>query len=593
MSAPMSDKSYHFNPHLHQATLLPLLKHLDKLDQIPEHELLSLLKRYPKNNQGYFSKSQLISGFKAFYQEADFQTLPTTFTAKIKKKPIRTMSGVTPVTILTKPFPCPGKCIFCPNDVRMPKSYLADEPGAQRAARFAFDPYLQTYNRLRAFKSNGHSVDKIELIILGGTWSFYPEPYQIWFITRAFQALNDFGSGVDKRDKVQVGSDFTKPPKTIDGNNISNTYNQLISSELIKTAQKKLLNPWENAAWQDLAAVQKINQTAKCRNVGLVIETRPDYISPAEVVRLRRLGCTKTQIGFQSLNDEVLDLNKRGHDVAATRRAMKLLRQSGLKIHAHWMPNLYGSDPQKDIKDFHRIFSDPDFKPDELKIYPTSLIASAELMQYFKKGLWQPYTHDQLLHVVATCMKATPRYCRLTRVVRDIPGTDIVTGNKKTNFRQIAESEIKNQGKQVVDIRAREIRDTLFDPSQIKLKTTTYNTSTSDEFFLEFVTPEDYILGFLRLSLPSKPSFIPEISTSAIIREVHVYGVAANLGEHHSLKAQHLGLGSKLIKKAENIAQKHGFKDLAVISAIGTREYYQKQGFVQDSLYQHKSLPTS
>jgi elongator complex protein 3 len=492
----------------------------------------------------------------------------------------------------------------------MPKSYLSDEPGAQRAERNQFDPYLQTYNRLQAFQNIGHAIDKVEIIVLGGTWSFYPEAYQIWFIKRFFEALNDFGQGKDgrkivekvygqKNEKLKVSS-RTRNEKVADqeikGQHFTKTYNQVISE--LYTAPDKLLglDTDQTATWKELETEQKRNETAPVRCVGLVIETRPDNISEAEVLRIRRLGCTKTQIGIQSLQDEVLTQNKRGHDVAATRRAFQLLRQAGFKIHAHWMPNLYGSTPEKDIEDYKKLFSDPDFKPDELKIYPCSLIESAELMQYYQKGLWKPYSDAELLHVLTECLLNTPEYCRLTRVIRDIPSTDIVVGNKKTNYREIAERSIGSQGQSSKDIRSREIRNRQVSLEALSLDELVYSTSVSTEIFLQFITKERKIAGFLRLSLPKQNSFMDELKESAMIREVHVYGSTTQIGESPTKsdgkhdKAQHLGLGKRLIARAREIAKEKGFEKLQVISAIGTREYYRKQEFEDGALYQYIQL---
>jgi elongator complex protein 3 len=326
--------------------------------------------------------------------------------------------------------------------------------------------------------------------------------------------------------------------------------------------------------------------------VGLVVETRPDHISAEEVLRIRRLGCTKVQIGFQSLNDTVLRLNRRGHTVAATRRAVGLLRQAGFKIHAHWMPNLYGSAPDLDIADYARMFSEPDFHPDELKIYPCSLIESAELMQRYQDGSWQPYTHAELLKVLVGAFERTPEYCRLTRVIRDIPSTDIVVGNQLTNFRQIVEDELRQQGTRSGDIRQREIGQQEVATAALHLDTVQYTTSVSDEIFLQYITAERHIAGFLRLSLP-KPDLAPlhpDLNGAAMIREVHVYGQALGIGASAEGKAQHLGLGKQLIEHAVALARERGFRYLAVISAIGTREYYRKRGFEDRVLYQVREL---
>jgi elongator complex protein 3 len=348
----------------------------------------------------------------------------------------------------------------------------------------------------------------------------------------------------------------------------------------------------EFATWDELEVVHRRNETAACRSVGLVIETRPDHISETEVLRIRRLGCTKVQIGFQSLNDDVLRANKRGHTVAATRRAVKLLRRAGFKIHAHWMPNLYGSTPELDRLDYERLFNDPDFRPDELKIYPCSLIESAELMQRYEDGTWHPYSHEELLALLVECFRLTPEYCRLTRVIRDIPGTDIVDGNKATNFRQLVEQALSRQGERSADIRAREIRHRQVTLDDLHLDTVAYQSSCSDEIFLQYITEEREIVGFLRLSLPSgdEPPLTDELQDAAIIREVHVYGQAVNIGDSTPGRAQHLGLGTRLIEQAVGLAAARGYRHLAVISAIGTRDYYRKRGFEDGRFYQVRAL---
>jgi elongator complex protein 3 len=298
----------------------------------------------------------------------------------------------------------------------------------------------------------------------------------------------------------------------------------------------------------------------------------------------------------QSLQDEVLTKNHRGHGVAATRHAFRLLRQAGFKIHAHWMPNLYGSSVEADMADYARLVSDPDFQPDELKLYPCSLIESAELMQYYKDGRWRPYSEPELLEVLTACFKLTPPYCRLTRVIRDIPSPDIVVGNKKTNFRQIVEDHLKKTGVVTQDIRAREIRDQVYDPATVEFSSVDYETSVSHEKFLQFTAQvldqpnqPPRLLAFLRLSLPKQSSFISELAGAAMIREVHVYGRASELGERRTEQAQHAGFGTQLMEKARELATTAGFNRLAVISAVGTREYYRGRGFTDGELYQFLS----
>lgn len=439
--------------------------------------LAHLVKQYPKTNGQTFSKSELLDVYLHTHSQPDPAIL-----AILKKKPVRTLSGVTPVTVLTKPYPCPGACIFCPVDVRMPKSYIATEPGAMRAAQNGFDPYLQVAARLQAYREIGHPTGKIELIVLGGTWSVYPETYQIWFIKRLFDALNDFSHG-----KAHL-----YPPPSI---NLTaslpkeQTYNQYI-------AKTNYPHPQETSTWSELWKVQQANETAASRCVGLVLETRPDYTTDHEVIRMRKLGATKIQVGIQSLDDQVLAKNKRGHTVAQTEIALKLIRQAGFKIHAHWMPNLYGSDPRADKVDYDRLFSNPSICPDELKVYPCSLIEKTELVDLYQRQAWQPYTDSELLDVLSYVLSHTPEYCRLSRVVRDIPSQEILIGNKHTNFRQMAEKVLS--ATDMHDIRAREIRHQEL-PASLTLDDVVYKTSVSEEHFLQFITPSRQIAGFFTL----------------------------------------------------------------------------------------------
>jgi elongator complex protein 3 len=435
----------------------------------------------------------------------------------------------------------------------MPKSYIPSEPGAQRALTHQFDPYNQTKYRIQALKNVGHNTDKIELIILGGTCSVYPKNYQIWFVKRCFDAMNS----------------FDKNFKALDINE-------------------------EDITWKDLERVQKFNETTECRNVGLVLETRPDYITKAEIIRMRKLGATKVQIGVQSLNNKILKLNKRGHTIKETKEAFKVLRLAGFKIHAHIMPNLYGSNVKKDIEDYKKLWT-KNYYPDELKIYPTSILPNTELEELYQEGKYYPYSKQELLEYFVNTLPTTPRFVRLTRIIRDIPSDEIVAGNKKTNFRQIAEKRIKELGLKVEDIRSREIKDEKITWNDIEEEIIKYKTSVSTEYFISYITKKDgKICGFLRLSLPkkklSKKHFIDELKNCAIIREVHVYGTLVNIGKESKGEAQHLGLGKKLIKEAEKISKEEGFKRISVISAIGTRKYYEKRGFERNELYMNKYL---
>lgn len=580
-----------FDPLPHRKELVAIVREIEALSEVDSRALDAVLRRHPRAGKGFFSRAEIIAGYRKFASSEGFGLNELEFVTRVRRRPVRSQSGVTPLTVLTKPFPCPGKCIYCPNDLRMPKSYLADEPGAQRAANNRFDPYLQSWNRLAAFRATGHSTDKIELIVLGGTWSFYPEPYQIWFTKRCLDAMNDFGLELDGREQAQ---DDTASFDGFDdaahsGLRTGPIYNKVIGTFLREQGREGQVEV-ESATWDALRESQQRNEEAVCRNVGFSIETRPDYVTEAEVLRIRRLGCTKVQLGIQSLSDSVLSAIKRGHSVEDTRRAIGLLRRAGFKIHAHWMPNLLGATPETDCADYGRLFEDQDFRPDELKIYPCSLIETAELMSSYRDGSWRPYEHDELLEVITRALASTPRYCRLTRVIRDISSDDIVVGNKFTNFREIAEKELAIRGMQSFEIRAREIRGQHFDPEELELLATEYSSGIGSEVFLELVTPEDRIVGFLRLAFPASESFCPEILQSALVREVHVYGGALDLGVRQEGKAQHRGFGARLIQEAGRRAREHGFSDLAVISAVGTRGYYRRLGFKDGSLYQHLEL---
>lgn len=586
-----------FDPRPMREALVPLLRAIEAVpDDLPDPlspEIMEpMLRLHAKPGGGFFSRSQLIAAFSAFSLEEDFRFDEIRFRRRVQRRPVRTQSGVTPLTVLTKPFPCPGQCIFCPNDVRMPKSYLSDEPGAQRAANNRFDPYLQTWNRLAAFDATGHPTDKIELIVLGGTWSFYPLAYQIHFVSRCLEAMNDFGAGRDLRDAFEPTSpDFEKIDADIRGDSFTkNPYNQTVTRFLHDELEGKLVVADEESDWETLSKAQVLNESAGARCVGLVLETRPDHVDEKEVLQLRRLGATKVQLGVQSLDDRILELNQRGHGVDATRRAFDLLRRAGFKLHVHWMANLLGATPESDCEDFKRLFDDPSFRPDELKLYPCSLVETAELMGPWRRGEWRPYEDDELLRVMADALPRVPRWCRVTRVIRDISSDDIVAGNKRTNFRQIAEAEVSRRGEQLVEIRHREIRGEAFEAATLELVETGYSTESGREVFLELVTASDRIVGFLRLSLPAKPSFIEELGASALIRELHVYGGSVQIGAASGGRAQHRGLGAGLLQAAESTAAKAGFGQLSVISAIGTRGYYRQQGFLDGELYQHLTI---
>lgn len=548
---------YKFDVEKYKDQIREILVEIESAPKFNQYKFRQILQRHPKDGNSLYSKDHLIRGYKYLIKHKEFDKSQL-IEKRIKMKPTRTISGVVPVTVLTKPFHCPAECIFCPLEKNMPKSYLRDEPGAQRAERNKFSPYDQVYNRLLALRNIGHPTSKVELIVLGGTWSYYPKPYQVWFVREMFRALNDFGVRPSIKELEPKGM-----------------------------AVRKL----QDFYWDSLIQEQKKNETAQSRSVGLSIETRPDFVTEEEVIRLRRLGCTKIQIGVQSTDDKVLDLNKRGHHHDASVKAADTLRAAGFKVQIHYMPNLYGSTPKVDIEGYKRLYKDRDVLPDELKLYPTSIIKNTELYNIWERGDYKPYDEKTLLNILVECLDSTKEFTRLSRVIRDIPSTYIEAGNKKTNFREMAERELYKQGRTVKDIRAREIRTDEFDDDTLSLKPVIYETNISEEQFLQLVTPENKIVGFLRLSLPrEKHQFIYELKGNAIIREIHVYGVSLEIDKKDPKKAQHLGLGTRLIEEASKRAREKGYKKLSVISAIGTREYYRKKGFEDGELYQHRNL---
>ncbi len=505
------------------------------------------------------NRSQIISRYKKYCRDNKLKE-DYSFIEKIQLKPVRTLSGVVPITVLTKPFPCPGKCIFCPDDVMMPKSYLTLEPGAQRALMNKFDPYLQVKNRIQALQNIGHQTEKIELLVLGGTWSVYPRHYQEWFIKRCLDAMNDFSFKEYTYHKNQINFDTN-----------------ILESE-------PELKKWKK---EDLEKAQILNSKAKYRCIGITLETRPDMISQKEVEHLRFLGGTKIQLGIQSTHDDILIANKRGESSKAQRDAINLLRRAGFKIQIHWMPNLYKSTPKIDKKDIEIIYKDKSYLPDEIKIYPCSVIESAELYTFWKEKKYSPYSEEELIDVLIHAKSIIPIYSRINRLIRDIPSTYIFDGNKKTNMRQIVQIEMQKKGIFCKCIRCREIRNE--EIKEIHFDKYEYETSVSTEYFLSFNT-EGKLLGFLRLSIPKDRShFIKELENSSIIRELHIYGKALRI-KQESDSAQHLGLGKKLLKEAEIISKENGFEKISVISGIGTREYYNKRGYVLNKLYQTKYI---
>jgi elongator complex protein 3 len=591
---------YKFNPENYTKELLGIYHSLTKIEDLDDEKFEKVLRKFPRDGVGVFSKDNVVRGFEYLILNDEINKEEAAeIIHLIRMKPTRTISGVTTVTVLTKPFACPGRCIFCPNDVTMPKSYIASEPGAQRAMYNRFSPYLQVYNRLQAYKNTGHPTEKIELLILGGTWSFYTEKYKLWFIHECFRAMNDFGSEqylpneddkpIDVPIKIELQKDINAQLRAKVGDK---PYNQLLVTKEYKELFEKNIVKEEDVTWESLYNQHDINSKGITRCVGLVLETRPDVITQEEVVRMRKLGATKIQIGIQTLNDVVSEANKRGEERSDVVEAFRLLRSAGFKIHAHMMPNLYKATEEIDLEVYKELFDAPEFKPDELKIYPTSVIKNTELYNHYINGDYTPYTSEELIDLISQMMEYTPEYCRLTRIIRDIPSTEIEAGNKTTNLREAVEYRLKKEGRRNDNIRAREIKGKKVTSDDLSLDIVEYDTTVATEYFLQYVTMNKEIAGFLRLSIPKDTMNLvtSELNDAAVIREVHVYGPSLELGQESSGKAQHLGLGTKLIEKAKEMTKEHGFSKLAVISSIGTREYYAKRGFNLIDVYQIASI---
>ena len=507
---------------------------------------LKTIRSHPLSHGGYVSKHTLVSVYRQLVRDGVTAEDPGLL-ARIRMKPTRSLSGVSTVTVLTEPHACPGECLFCPDDKDLPKSYLKEEPGAARAWQNHFDPYLQVSSRIESYSATGHPSDKIELLILGGSWSAYPADYRTWFVKRCFDAMNGKESAT-------------------------------------------------------LEEAQAFNESAHCRNVGLVVETRPDMVTPAEIAEMRRLGVTKVQMGAQSFDDAILLRNCRGHSVEDTLNAAGLLRAAGFKIVLHWMPNLLGATPQSDRLDFARMWSGG-FCPDELKIYPTQLVKEAPLYEIWKKGEYQPYSTGDLVQLIADIKPSIPEYSRVNRVVRDIPSDYIIAGSKRSSLRQDVHAELAARGQRCRCVRCREIRGQAVEINTLEMKDLVYHPVDAQEHFISFSTPADRLAGYLRLSLPAAVPIqkrndarnqlyvlIPEIDGAALIREVHIYGQSLEVGADLSGAAQHSGLGTALLEKAEELAKTAGYRQMAVIAAVGTRLYYEKRGFKRSALYMTKEI---
>jgi len=477
----------------------------------------------------------------------------------LQRKSVRTISGVAVVAVMTSPYPCPhGACIPCPGGpasaFQTPQSYMGREPATMRAIQCGYDPYEQVAVRLRQLQSIGHPVDKVELIVMGGTFTARPPDYQQWFVGRSISAMNDFG-GAGVADQ---GIDLN-------------------------------LNP-------DIESIIATNETAAVRNIGITFETRPDHLSTVEIDRLLEMGATKVEVGVQSIYDRVLEKIDRGHTVQDTIAANKRLRDSGLKVGFHIMVGLPGSDSNDDLNMFKTLFSDPAFCPDHLKIYPTLVTEGTVLHKWWKDGSYQSLDNVSAIGLLADIKSVLPKWVRLQRIQRDIPAQQIAAGVTKSNIRQLAEEQLRSMGGSCRCIRCREVGHASLHgraPEKIELLTETYRACSGTEHFISFEDTENNILiGFLRLRFPDSPHRI-ELANAALVRELVVYGRMVPLGAESSPRRdqwQHRGYGRELLAAAENLASGNGFSKIAVTSGIGVREYYRKRGYVREGAYMVKYL---
>jgi elongator complex protein 3 len=467
----------------------------------------------------------------------------------LRRKTTRTISGVTVIAAMTKPYPCPQPepCAYCPGGPtrNSPQSYTGFEPAAMRGQQNQYDPYLQVQSRINQLKAIGHRVDKVELIIMGGTFPATPPEYQTWFIQHSLDAITN---------KISTNLEEAK----------------------------------QNA------------EKSRTRNVGITVETRPDWAKKPQVDTMLNMGVTRVELGVQNPDDKIYKLVGRTHTVQDVKEATQICKDAGLKIVYHLMPGMPNSNPKKDLAAFKRVFTNPDFKPDMIKIYPCLVLEGTKTHEWFQAGKFKPYTTEEAAKVIADIKRILPPWVRIMRVQRDIPAGLITAGVKKSNLRQLVQHELAKHDERCRCIRCREVGHRMVTdnvkPSleNIKIQTTCYKASEGEEIFLSAEDPEnDILIGYLRLRIPSAKAHRPEITAtpSAIVRELHVYGPLVPVGTRLSKAWQHKGFGAALLAEAERIArEEYGSEKLLVISALGTKQYYMRFGYERDGVYVSKKL---
>jgi elongator complex protein 3 len=456
----------------------------------------------------------------------------------ILRKPTKTLSGVTPVAVMIPPRKCKhGTCLYCPS-LDAPQSYTPKSPAVLRAAQLKYDPFEQVISRLQAFKAMNHPTDKIELIIMGGTFLSFPVDFQYNFVKRCYDALN--------------------------------------MNSIIQKIRKTSKN---------LAEAKKINEKARHRCVALCIETRPDICSDEEIKRMLEFGCTRVELGVQAIDDKIYEKINRGHTVQDVINATKRLKDAGFKVGYHIMPGLPGSSHKKDLEMFRKLFSDDRFKPDQIKLYPCQVIKGSELEKWHEEGKYKPYSEEEIVDLLIKMKQIVPEYCRIMRVMREIPPSYLVAGTKHIDLRKVLQATMKKHNKQCKCIRCREIgfieRDGEIKINwDIHLDKMNYSASDGKEFFLQLVNPIHIIFALCRLRISKDTAFI---------RELHTFGKQVALKEHSS-EIQHHGLGKRLMKEAEKIAKAEGCNEVKVISGVGVREYYKKLGYCLEGEYMVKGI---
>ena len=546
-----------------------------------------------------FSSTRILERYNA--RVAEWSAIDDEYFRRlVRKRGVRSLSGVTVISLLTKFWGCPGKCVYCPTFPGLPKSYIPHEPAVMRAQLNKFDAILQIHNRLRALEVTGHKIEKNDVRIIGGTWSFYPKDYQEQFIKDIYDAFNSYDDMKEYIEETDLSQD--------------------------RFASFKIREGFKVYASKDIEEAKKRNETARCRVIGIAIETRPDWITPEEIVRLRSYGVTRIEIGYQTTNDEINQLNKRGHGNKESQNATQMLKDAGFKVVAHMMPNLLGSTPELDKTSMQECFENPLFRPDELKIYPMVVTDMAELTDIWKDWGFQAYDDEMLIELMCDLETYIPEYVRINRTYRDIPATEILHGSTLSNLRQIVEERLEKRGIVLQDIRSREIKDKHNDPSAAVLQIMSYEASGGKEYFLTFEDPQDRtIFSLLRLRIPTSiyhpdskqiyemtteaaasqeenrdkervlkntlPDYLPELAGAALIREIHTFGDQLSIGEAGREFGQHIGFGKRLIAEAEKIArEQHSAQKMAVIAGVGVRGYYEKRGYILEGEYMTKHL---